>query len=524
MAAASNETKVKYILAKFEFVLYDRFAFCYGWMRRDKGILALYMYFVSRVSRFRSKIKFPGGYCDILKPGEIAGTPDMLREFLECVTSDEAMQMLKLFAELGLIEVKKSVCGEGSRRIVVYKAMVKRYFAASERNKGFYTFKPLNGGTCGISKQDIEILRNMEGYTFTKMDAWLDLSISTVLRDDANPISHIGPVVFFDGESPIISLRKIAARWGWNEHKVHTFLKKYSNDFKTIKLGGNRGSVIFNINKDFVSLYNVDTDVITDETVVEAISSVEEYGKNMRGVNHVPTRGKGMMAVLGEWIKDSTRFIFSFLKNLKIWADIFCWKQKREEYMNHREKQKLHKKHSAFEHSGLPPNPEDFDDFDDDEFELPQDDEDCLEPRCDYFAESPFFACKSIDGEESEGTLLVFSGDIDYSNNQEYLDFEQNVNGAGANMSDEEMAQLADYHAEIELEQSQPVEGYMDFEQNLNDAGAIMSDEICRGEPEACSPGEDENQDDNVTYYWEYDHKWPYNLFRRTRRPQETGV
>lgn len=241
-------------------------------------------------------------YYNKVKANQWAGGLDGVRRLLKKRTKDDAYNALIDLSLLGLITVEtfkykyivitvhhiipSDICTE---EIVFYREYLDilsdknraKILENADNNPTISHIKK-HGKKCYVNDNSgfIRVERNVSNLlfennrSFSDADAFFDLYLHTVYREQYQPFSEKFPAILYKKDMPILTLETLAKRWLWDKQRVYRFFKRYANYFKLVKLQSSYGCAIFNI------AYPIDETVVipTQDECFAIVNRFKSYG------------------------------------------------------------------------------------------------------------------------------------------------------------------------------------------------------------------------------------------------------
>ena len=255
-------------------------------LKRDRGIFAYYIRMCAKAA-YKSAIMMEGKFRESVGPGEWFGGVAGLRRATIGTGSDEKLS--RVLSELVHHKYISLIIEERNQNLhstIKYSVASQYVLFHDPKEKARYFVKEATDGFFGIFRNAQAPLFNDPNYQLSRLDAWYDLYLHTVLNDYATPQSFFAPVILIDGKS-IFSYTFFAKRWRWSKTAVANFFQAYKEDFVVVKMPGNYGSIICNQNIHLLKEYGMDKELLDPQKILYcAMEAIEEEKKNT-GAAHV---------------------------------------------------------------------------------------------------------------------------------------------------------------------------------------------------------------------------------------------
>lgn len=261
---------------------------------------------------YKSGVTKYNGYYNKVKANQWAGGLDGIRRLLKKRTKEDAYDALIDLSLLGLITVEtfkyryivitvhhiipSNICTEEIDFYHEYLNILSdenraKILENTDNNPTISHIK-MHSKKCYVNNNSgfVRVERNVSNIlfdnnrTFSDADAFFDLYLHTVYREQAQPFSENYPAILFEKNMPILTLEVLAKRWLWDKQRVYRFFKRYSKYFKLIKLQSSYGCVIFN------TAYPIDDVIITptqDDCFV-VVNRFKNYGDGFFRSDEIP--------------------------------------------------------------------------------------------------------------------------------------------------------------------------------------------------------------------------------------------
>lgn len=269
-------------------------------MPKGTGILKDF-FALAYACAYKSGVTKYNMYYNKVKANQWAGGLDGVRRLLKKRTKDDAFYALTELTLLGLITLElyeygymvitvhhiipSGICTEEIDFYHEYLDIL------SDENKAKILENADNNPTilhikkhskkCYVNNYSgfIRVERNVSNIlfdnnrSFSDVDAFFDLYLHTVYREQNQPFSEKCPVILYERNIPILTLDTLAKRWLWDKQRVYRFFKRYAIYFKLVKLQSSYGCVIFN------TTYPVDKVIVpSQEECFAIVNRFKSYG------------------------------------------------------------------------------------------------------------------------------------------------------------------------------------------------------------------------------------------------------
>ena len=258
-------------------------------LKRDRGIFAYYIRMCA-FAAYKSAVMLDGKFREGVGPGEWFGGVNGLKKATIGTGSDERLERkLRRLARYKYIAL--TVETHNNLHTTIKYNVASHYVLFHDPHETPRHFvKEATIGFFGIFRDALIPLMADADYRFSRLDAWYDLYLHTVLNDYDCPQSFFAPVIQIDGMS-VLSYAFLAKRWRWSKTAVANFFHAFRNDFSVVKMAGNYGSTICNTNSYLLQEYGIESDVDFGKIVCCVEEAIKEE-KEALGIRHTPLQEK----------------------------------------------------------------------------------------------------------------------------------------------------------------------------------------------------------------------------------------
>lgn len=286
-------------------------------LKRDRGIFANYIRMCAKAA-YKSAIMMDGKFRESVGPGEWFGGITGLRRATIGMGSDKKLS--RVLSELVHHNYISLIIEERNQNLhsTIKYSVASQYVLFHDPNeKAIHFVKEATTGFFGIFRNAQAPLFNDPKYRFSRLDAWYDLYLHTVLNDYDTPQSFLVPVIQIDGMS-ILSYTFFAKRWRWSKTAVANFFQVYKDDFMVVKMAGNYGSMICNRNDHLLKEYGIDKRNLDIQKISYCVIKAVEAEKKNTGTVHLSyqdTTGRiRPFLAISRCIVRNAQYIFELLR------------------------------------------------------------------------------------------------------------------------------------------------------------------------------------------------------------------